>query len=120
MPEIVVARGPRARGVSGHTGVSCPPAASPEGASMQLERGDGRAASAADTARGGSGLATVYHALDDVIARFALRDAALVVDVPPLGRQVLHAGRRPMHNDLQGLHAAEPGLYLDPPVDVPV
>jgi hypothetical protein len=87
---------------------------------MQLERGDGRAASAADTACGGSGLATAYHALDDVIARFALRDAALVVDVPPLGRQVLHAGRRPMHNDQQGLHAAEPGLYLDPPVDVPL
>ena len=87
---------------------------------MQLGRGDGRAASAADTARGGSGLATVYHALDDVVTRFALRDAALVVDVPPLGRQVLHAGRRPLHNDEQGLHDAEPGLYLDPPVDVPL
>jgi len=86
---------------------------------MQLG-GDGRAASAADTARGGSGLATVYHALDDVVARFALRDAAVVVDLPSLGRQVLHAGRRPMHNDEQGLHDAEPGLYLDPPVDVPL
>ena len=87
---------------------------------MQLGRGDGRAASAADTARGGSGLATAYHALDDVVARFALRDAALVVDVPSLGRQVLHAGRRPLHNDGQGLHGAQPGLYLDPPVDVPL
>jgi D-serine deaminase-like pyridoxal phosphate-dependent protein len=87
---------------------------------MQLGRDDGRAASAADTARGGSGLATAYHALDDVVARFALRDAALVVDVPSLGRQVLHAGRRPLHNDEQGLHDAEPGLYLDPPVDVPL
>jgi len=87
---------------------------------MQLPRGDGRAASAAETARGGSGLATAYHALDDVVTRFALRDAALVVDVPSLGRQVLHAGRRPLHNDEQHLHHAQPGLYLDPPVDVPL
>ena len=48
------------------------------------------------------------------------RDAAVVVDVPGFGRQVLHAGRRPLRNDEQGLHAAEPGLYLDPPVDDPV
>jgi hypothetical protein len=87
---------------------------------MELGRGEGRAASAADTALGGSGIATVYHALDDVVARFALRDAALVVDVPTLGRQVLHAGRRPLHNDELGLHDAQPGLYLDPPVDVPL
>jgi len=87
---------------------------------MQLGGGDGRAASAAETARGGSGLATAYDALDDVVARFALRDAALVVDVPSLGRQVLHAGRRPLHNDEQHLHEAQPGLYLDPPVDVPL
>jgi len=33
---------------------------------------------------------------------------------------VLHAGRRPLHNDEQHLHEAQPGLYLDPPVDVPL
>ena len=69
-----------------------------------------------DSARRGSGLATIYLALDHLVAQYELRDAAVVVDVPGLGRQVLHAGRRPLHNDERGLHDAEPGLYLDPPV----
>ena len=47
----------------------------------------------------------------------AALDAALVVDVPELGRQVLHAGRRPLHDDEHGLHAAAPGLYLWPRLD---
>jgi D-serine deaminase-like pyridoxal phosphate-dependent protein len=68
-------------------------------------------------ARDSSGLATVYRALDELVDLYALDDAAVVVDVPGFGRQVLHAGRRPLRNDEQGLHAAEPGLYLDPPLD---
>jgi hypothetical protein len=76
--------------------------------------------SLADTARHGSGLATAYHALDRVVAHYGLRDATVVVDVPGMGRQVLHAGRRPLHNDEQRLHDARPGLYLDPARDDPV
>ena len=67
-----------------------------------------------------SGLATVYRALDDLVELYALDDAAVVVDVPGFGRQVLHAGRRPLRDDERGLHAAEPGLYLEPPLDDPV
>jgi hypothetical protein len=71
-------------------------------------------------ARESSGLATVYRALDDLVDLYALDDAAVVVDVPGFGRQVLHAGRRPLRDDERGLHAAEPGLYLEPPLDDPV
>ena len=44
----------------------------------------------------------------------------MVVDVPGFGRQVLHAGRRPLGDDEQGFHSAEPGLYVQPPLDDPV
>jgi hypothetical protein len=64
-----------------------------------------------------TGLATVYRALDELVERYGLDDAAVVVDVPGFGRQVLHAGRRPLRDDEEGLHAAEPGLYLQPPLD---
>jgi hypothetical protein len=70
-----------------------------------------------DAARTGSGIGTVYRALDELVDLYALEDAALVVDVPDLGRQVLHAGRRPLHDDEHGLHAAAPGLYLWPRLD---
>ena len=73
-----------------------------------------------DSARTGSGIATIYLALDHLVAQYELEDAAVVVDVPGLGRQVLHAGRRPLHVDEHRLHAADPGLYLDPPLDDPV
>ena len=72
------------------------------------------------SAREGSGLATVYQALDDLVDLYSLDDAAVVVDVPGFGRQVLRAGRRPLRDDEAGLHDAEPGLYLEPPVDDPV
>jgi hypothetical protein len=81
---------------------------------------DVRVESLVDSARRGSGLSTIYSALEHLVAHFELRDAAVVVDVPGFGRQVLHAGRRPLHNDEGGLHKAEPGLYLDPPVPDPV
>jgi D-serine deaminase-like pyridoxal phosphate-dependent protein len=73
-----------------------------------------------EAAQDSSGLATVYRALDELVDLYALDDAAVVVDVPGFGRQVLHAGRRPLRRDEQGLHAADPGLYLDPPLDDPV
>jgi hypothetical protein len=82
--------------------------------------GAGRTDVLAHTARTGSGLATLYRALDHLMATYELRDAALVVDVPGLGRQVFHAGRRPLARDEPGLHDAQPGLYLDPPVAAPV
>ena len=71
-------------------------------------------------ARESTGLATVYRALDDLVDLYSLDDAAVVIDVPGFGRQVMCAGRRPLRRDEQGLHAAEPGLYLDPPLDDPV
>jgi hypothetical protein len=71
-------------------------------------------------ARESSGLATVYRALDELVDLYALDDAAVVVDVPGFGRQVLHAGRRPLRDDERSLHAAEPGLYLEPALDDPV
>jgi D-serine deaminase-like pyridoxal phosphate-dependent protein len=76
--------------------------------------------SIAEVARNSTGLATVYRALDDLVDLYALDDAAVVVDVPGFGRQVLHAGRRPLRDDERGLHGAEPGLYLEPPLDDPV
>jgi hypothetical protein len=69
-----------------------------------------------DSASRGRGLATIYSALDQLVEQYALRDAAVVVDVPDLGRQMFRAGRSPLHNDEQGLRDAGPGLYLDPPV----
>jgi len=73
-----------------------------------------------DTARLGSGLGSVYRALDLVVDGYGLDDAALVVDVPGLGRQVLHAGRRPIGDDTTHLHDAADGLYTEPPIDEPV
>jgi hypothetical protein len=80
---------------------------------------DGPVESLVESARRGSGIATIYLALDHLVARYGLRDAAVVVDVPELGRQVLRAGRRPLRRDEQRLRDAEPGLYLDPQVHDP-
>ncbi len=73
-----------------------------------------------ESARTGTGLATVYDALDRLVDLYQLRDAAVVVDVPGFGRQVLCAGRRPLRGDARRLHEAPPGLYLDPPLPDPV
>jgi hypothetical protein len=67
----------------------------------------------------GSGIGTVYRALDRLVDLYALDDAALVVDVPGLGRQVLHAGRKPLRDDERGLLRSPPGLYLEPPLHDP-
>ena len=82
--------------------------------------GDGRVEPPGGTAGRPSGLAVVYEALDHLVASYGLRDAALVVDVPGMGRQLLHAGRLPLHDDPHGWHEAAPGLYLDPPAGEPV
>jgi hypothetical protein len=66
------------------------------------------------SARFGSGLSTVYRALDLLVAERRLDDAALVVDVPAFGRQVLRAGRRPLRDDEHGLLGRPPGLYVEP------
>ena len=73
-----------------------------------------------ESARVRSGIGTVYRALDELVDLYALEDAAVVVDVPGFGRQVLHAGRRPLRDDEHGLHASPPGLYLRPPLEDPV
>lgn len=72
-----------------------------------------------ESARLGSGIATVYRALDELVERYSLDDAAVVLDVPGFGRQVLHAGRRPLQDDPARWHTAEPGLYFDPPFPDP-
>jgi hypothetical protein len=72
-----------------------------------------------EAARSGTGIDTVYRALDHLVDRYALVDAAVVVDVPGFGRQVFRAGRRPLRDDETGLHTAPTGLYLDPPIDDP-
>ena len=72
-----------------------------------------------ESAHLGSGIGTVYKALDRLVDLYALDDAALVLDVPGLGRQVLHAGRKPLGNDERGLLRSPPGLYLDPPLHDP-
>lgn len=73
-----------------------------------------------ESARLGSGLGSVYRALDLVVGGYGLDDAALVVDVPGLGRQVLTAGRRPLGDDGAQLHGAGEGLHTRPPIDEPV
>jgi hypothetical protein len=102
--------------VSEHSG-SAPAAASPALPSVTDEpcpvpRGE----QLLEASRLGSGIGTVYEALDRLVALYALDDAVLVVDVPGLGRQVLHAGRKPLGNDERGLLRSPPGLYLDPPL----
>jgi diguanylate cyclase (GGDEF)-like protein len=65
-----------------------------------------------------SGLGLIYKALDGLVERFGLRDAALILEEPGLGRQVFSAGRRPLDEDEEeGLLAADPGLYTDPLVE---
>ena len=66
-----------------------------------------------------TGLGIIYEALDDLVARYSLADAAVVVEVPGLGRQVFRAGRRPIALGDDSLLDAEPGCYTQPAVDDP-
>jgi len=70
-----------------------------------------------DLAGQDTGLAVVYRALDTLVERFDLDDAAIVVDEPGLGRQVFCAGRRPLDEDDELLFTLEPGVYTDPPLE---
>jgi diguanylate cyclase (GGDEF)-like protein len=69
-----------------------------------------------------SGLAFVYRALDVLSDHFHLRDALVVVDLPPVGRQAFRADRRPLPAPGQGqglsvLDAASAlGIHTDPPL----
>ena len=61
-----------------------------------------------------SGIEHIYTALDALTQRFALSDAAIVVDEPNIGRQIFRAGRRPIANGASPLLDSEPGLYTNP------
>lgn len=73
-----------------------------------------------------SGLALIYRILDGLVAQFGLRDAAIVIEEPGLGRQVFRAGRRPLDDERgEALLSATAGLYTEPElepgtVDVPL
>lgn len=64
-----------------------------------------------------SGLEVVYGVLDDLVDRFGLHDAALVIDEGVLGPQVFCAGRRPLDEDDETLLTFDPGIYTDPPLE---
>jgi diguanylate cyclase (GGDEF)-like protein len=68
-------------------------------------------------ARDESGLAVVYRSLDELVEKFELTDAALVIDEPGMGRQVFCAGRRPLDEDDELLFTLDPGVYTDPPLE---
>lgn len=72
-----------------------------------------------DLAARGSGLSTVYRALDGLVENYHLDDAVLIVDEPGLGRQIFAAGRRALEADeATELLQASPGLYTDPEADI--
>lgn len=70
----------------------------------------------ADLAANDSGIGLIYRALDGLLEQYDLRDAAIVIDEPGLGRQVFRAGRRPIELEDEELLTAPAGLYTDPPV----
>jgi len=61
-----------------------------------------------------SGISVIYRALDLLVERYELTDAALVVDGSELGTQVFVAGRRGIPDERSWLLTAEPGLYTRP------
>jgi diguanylate cyclase (GGDEF)-like protein len=70
-----------------------------------------------DLAGGDGGIAFVYRALDRLVDEHGLRDAAMIVDEPGLGRQVFRAGRRPLGNQELALLAGDPGIYTEPALE---
>ncbi|MDQ1535168.1 MAG: hypothetical protein QOF28_2929, partial [Actinomycetota bacterium] len=66
-----------------------------------------------------SGISLVYKTLDELVARYSLEDAAVVLDEAGLGRQIFRAGRRPLDADDEKLLDALPGLYTEPAIDDP-
>ncbi|MCZ7530325.1 MAG: GGDEF domain-containing protein [Acidimicrobiia bacterium] len=69
-----------------------------------------------ELATDGAGLSLIYRALDDVVDRCDLVDAAVVVEEPGLGRQVFRAGRRPLGEADEALLTAPTGLYTEPEI----
>jgi diguanylate cyclase (GGDEF)-like protein len=67
-------------------------------------------------------MAFVYRALDALVDQYGLRDAFVVVDHPPVGRQAFRAGRRPLPTPAAtggtgpAEAAATPGIHTDPPL----
>jgi diguanylate cyclase (GGDEF)-like protein len=63
-----------------------------------------------------SGLGFIYEALDKVAQHWSLEDLILVVDEPPIGRQLFRAGRRPVTASWapETVENAKPGLYPQP------
>ena len=72
----------------------------------------------AELAGNESGLTVIYRALDDLVERCELDDAAVVIEEPGLGRQVFRAGRRPISSSEEELLAAPTGLYTSPEITV--
>jgi diguanylate cyclase (GGDEF)-like protein len=66
-----------------------------------------------------SGISLVYKTLDELVERYTLEDAAVVLDEPGLGRQIFRAGRRPLDADDEALLDAPQGLYTEPTLDDP-
>lgn len=82
---------------------------SPDGAST-VER----ILASSDPATGG--VAFIYRALDALVADHALRDALVVIDEAPLGRQAFLAGRRVPHDTWSSWQVAHarPGVHTLP------
>jgi diguanylate cyclase (GGDEF)-like protein len=74
---------------------------------------------ASDLQAAESGLGFVYHCLDRLVAEGRLRDAVIVIDRPPLGRQAFRAGRRALEGGwAEEIALGGPvGLHTDPPID---
>lgn len=70
-----------------------------------------------DLALGTSGIAFVYRALDRLVDTHGLSDAAIVLDVSGLGRQVFRAGRQILTNNDLALLEGAPGVYTCPSPD---
>jgi diguanylate cyclase (GGDEF)-like protein len=80
-------------------------------------------------ARSPTGLRFIYEALEIVVSRYGVDDAAVVVNDAAVGRQVFRLGRRAVRGGVGSaglwpgtLGVAEPGLYTDPgrPIDAAV
>ena len=71
-----------------------------------------------DLAASDSGIGFIYRCLDATVEAWELRDALVVLEDTPVGRQVFRAGRRSPEGPWSIWHTAHarPGLYTDPTV----
>ena len=72
----------------------------------------------ADLASAGSGVGFIYRCLDTLVVAWDLRDAIVVIDEEPLGRQAFRAGRRPPDDPWAEWHIAfaRDGLFTSPAI----